>query len=132
VTVLFLGEADRLNDEQIGVFDDVLGQLIQRIETKALAELSSRLAPTGRDATTSGMPIAGSAVSFWSTASELRRSNNSILSSRKGNAFPFSKAALYRRRGGFVLHVYRASTDARELCITDKRDADGYPGRDDT
>jgi uncharacterized protein (DUF2336 family) len=45
VTDLFLGEADRLNDEQIGVFDDVLGALIQRIETKAVAELSSRLAP---------------------------------------------------------------------------------------
>jgi uncharacterized protein (DUF2336 family) len=45
VTDLFLGEADRLNDEQISVFDDVLGQLIHRIETKALAELSSRLAP---------------------------------------------------------------------------------------
>jgi uncharacterized protein (DUF2336 family) len=45
VTDLFLGEADRLNDEQIGLFDDVLGQLIHRIETKALAELSSRLAP---------------------------------------------------------------------------------------
>jgi len=45
VTDLFLGESDRLNDEQIGLFDDVLGKLIQRIETKALAELSSRLAP---------------------------------------------------------------------------------------
>ena len=45
VTDLFLGEADRLNDEQIAVFDDVLGKLIQRIETKALVELSSRLAP---------------------------------------------------------------------------------------
>jgi uncharacterized protein (DUF2336 family) len=45
VTDLFLVEADRLNDEQISVFDDVLGKLIQRIETKAVAELSSRLAP---------------------------------------------------------------------------------------
>jgi uncharacterized protein (DUF2336 family) len=45
VTDLFLGESDRLNDEQIGLFDDVLGKLIHRIETKALAELSSRLAP---------------------------------------------------------------------------------------
>jgi len=45
VTDLFLGEADRLNDTQIGLFDDVLGKLIQRIENKALAELSSRLAP---------------------------------------------------------------------------------------
>ena len=45
VTDLFLGEAERLSDEQIGLFDDVLGKLIHRIETKALAELSSRLAP---------------------------------------------------------------------------------------
>jgi uncharacterized protein (DUF2336 family) len=45
VTDLFLNEADRLNDQQIHVFDDVLVKLIQRIETKALAELSSRLAP---------------------------------------------------------------------------------------
>jgi uncharacterized protein (DUF2336 family) len=45
VTDLFLSDADRLNDEQIAVFDDVLGQLIKRIETRALAELSARLAP---------------------------------------------------------------------------------------
>jgi uncharacterized protein (DUF2336 family) len=45
VTDLFLHDADRLNDQQIGVFDDVLVTLIERIETKALAELSSRLAP---------------------------------------------------------------------------------------
>jgi uncharacterized protein (DUF2336 family) len=45
VTDLFLGDADRLNDEQIKVFDDVLVLLIDRIETKALAELSERLAP---------------------------------------------------------------------------------------
>jgi uncharacterized protein (DUF2336 family) len=45
VTDLFLGEADRLNSEQIEVFDDVLVKLIERIENKALAELSSRLAP---------------------------------------------------------------------------------------
>ena len=45
VTDLFLGEADRLNDEQIALFDDVLGKLIHRIETKALTELSTRLAP---------------------------------------------------------------------------------------
>jgi uncharacterized protein (DUF2336 family) len=45
VTDLFLIEADRLNDAQIGVFDDVLLKLIARIETKAIAELSSRLAP---------------------------------------------------------------------------------------
>jgi uncharacterized protein (DUF2336 family) len=45
VTDLFLNDSDRLNDEQIKVFDDVLGLLINRIESKALAELSKRLAP---------------------------------------------------------------------------------------
>jgi uncharacterized protein (DUF2336 family) len=45
ITDLFLGEAERFSDEQINLFDDVLGKLIHRIETKVLAELSSRLAP---------------------------------------------------------------------------------------
>jgi uncharacterized protein (DUF2336 family) len=36
-----------LNDDQIAVFDDVLRKLIERIETRALVELSSRLAPIG-------------------------------------------------------------------------------------
>jgi uncharacterized protein (DUF2336 family) len=45
VTDLFLGDADRLNENQIAVFDDVLCHLVKRIETKAIAELSSRLAP---------------------------------------------------------------------------------------
>jgi uncharacterized protein (DUF2336 family) len=45
ITDLFVADADRLNDRQIDVFDDVLGQLIKRIEGKALAELSRRLGP---------------------------------------------------------------------------------------
>lgn len=45
VTNLFLGDADRLNDQQIEVFDDVLVCLIQRIENEALVQLSSNLAP---------------------------------------------------------------------------------------
>jgi uncharacterized protein (DUF2336 family) len=45
VTDLFLSESDRLNEEQIGVFDDVLVQLIERIETRTLVEISERLAP---------------------------------------------------------------------------------------
>jgi uncharacterized protein (DUF2336 family) len=45
VTDLFLAENERFNDEQINVFDDVLQRLIERVETKALAELSRRLAP---------------------------------------------------------------------------------------
>src|SRR5277367_5806959 len=45
VTDLFLSGADRLNESQIAVFDDVLGHLIKRIEGKAMVELSTRLAP---------------------------------------------------------------------------------------
>ncbi len=48
VTDLFLGEADRLNDEQIKVFDDVLCRLTSKMESTALAELSNRLAPVDR------------------------------------------------------------------------------------
>ena len=45
VTSLFLDESNRLNEQQISVFDDVLVHLIKRIETKALVQLSSSLAP---------------------------------------------------------------------------------------
>ena len=45
VTSLFLEGSDRLNEQQIGVFDDVLVHLIQRIESKALVQLSKSLAP---------------------------------------------------------------------------------------
>lgn len=45
VTNLFLGKADQLNEQQIGVFDDVLVHLMERIETKALVQLSKSLAP---------------------------------------------------------------------------------------
>ncbi len=45
ITILFLHDANRLNDEQIGVFDDVLCLLAEKIEKTALIELGSRLAP---------------------------------------------------------------------------------------
>jgi uncharacterized protein (DUF2336 family) len=45
ITDLFLVDADRLTNKQIEVFDEVIGHLIKRIEGKALAELSGRLAP---------------------------------------------------------------------------------------
>jgi uncharacterized protein (DUF2336 family) len=45
ITDLFLADADRLNEQQIEVFDSVLGHLIKRIEDKALVELSQRLSP---------------------------------------------------------------------------------------
>ena len=34
ITSLFLDQADQLNEQQIGVFDDVLLHLVQRIEPK--------------------------------------------------------------------------------------------------
>jgi uncharacterized protein (DUF2336 family) len=48
VTDLFLADADRLSEQQIMLFDDVFCCLIQRIETKALEELSRRIAPIRR------------------------------------------------------------------------------------
>ena len=45
ITNLFLTSANQFNDEQISVFDSVLGTLIERVETRALAELSNNLAP---------------------------------------------------------------------------------------
>ena len=45
VTDLFLAEPDRLTDEQVNIFGDVLLRLVERIETRARAELSRRLAP---------------------------------------------------------------------------------------
>src|SRR5260221_4468836 len=45
VTDLFLNDGERLNEDQIKVFDDVLCLVIARVETRARAELSKRLAP---------------------------------------------------------------------------------------
>jgi uncharacterized protein (DUF2336 family) len=45
ITRLFLDGASRYNDEHVRLFDEVLGRLIEEIETKARAELSHRLAP---------------------------------------------------------------------------------------
>jgi len=45
VSDLFLGDAARLTEEQVAVFDQVLCRLSERIEHRALTELSDRLAP---------------------------------------------------------------------------------------
>ncbi|HLH98502.1 MAG TPA: DUF2336 domain-containing protein [Xanthobacteraceae bacterium] len=45
VTDLFLNDAERLTEDQVKLFDDVLVLLIRKIETAALIELSRRLAP---------------------------------------------------------------------------------------
>jgi uncharacterized protein (DUF2336 family) len=45
ITDLFLGTKEKLSEEQIEVFDQVLCHLITRMEATALIELSERLAP---------------------------------------------------------------------------------------
>jgi uncharacterized protein (DUF2336 family) len=45
VTNLFLHDGERLSEDQVKVFDDVLCLLIARVESRARAELGSRLAP---------------------------------------------------------------------------------------
>ena len=48
VTDLFLHDAERLSEEQVRVFDDVLCHLVERVETRVKAELGARLAPLNR------------------------------------------------------------------------------------
>jgi uncharacterized protein (DUF2336 family) len=45
ITSLFLDGATAFSSEHVALFDDVIGCLIEQIETKALAELARRLAP---------------------------------------------------------------------------------------
>lgn len=45
ITDLFLHGAPEFNEEHVGLFDQVLGRLIDEIEINALAELSRRIAP---------------------------------------------------------------------------------------
>ena len=45
VTDLFTYGAEQLSDEQIALFDDVIGRLAEDMEAKARTELSRRLAP---------------------------------------------------------------------------------------
>ncbi len=47
VTDLFLDGLDNFSDDQIAIFDDVIGRLIEKTEAPALVELSARLAPLG-------------------------------------------------------------------------------------
>src|ERR1700681_1345602 len=48
VTTLLLANANAYNDEHIGVFDDVMTRLVEKIERKALIELSGKLAPNAK------------------------------------------------------------------------------------
>jgi len=48
ITDLFLGSADRFSADQIALFDEIMGRLIEHIETRALADLSQRLGPVAK------------------------------------------------------------------------------------
>jgi hypothetical protein len=48
VTDMFLAGAESYTDDQIDLFDDVIGQLAHDIEVSARAELARRLAPAGQ------------------------------------------------------------------------------------
>jgi uncharacterized protein (DUF2336 family) len=45
ITDLFIGSATAIGQDQADLFGDVLGHLIQRVETEVLAELGAKLAP---------------------------------------------------------------------------------------
>jgi uncharacterized protein (DUF2336 family) len=45
ITTLFLDGSPIFSDDHVALFDDVIGYLIEEIETKALAELARRMAP---------------------------------------------------------------------------------------
>jgi uncharacterized protein (DUF2336 family) len=45
ITDLFIAGAERYSEDQIGLFDDVIGKIATVIETRARAKLASRLAP---------------------------------------------------------------------------------------
>jgi uncharacterized protein (DUF2336 family) len=45
VTDLFLHDEERLTEDQVKVFDEVLCVLVTRVENRVRAELSARLAP---------------------------------------------------------------------------------------
>ncbi|MBX3518982.1 MAG: DUF2336 domain-containing protein [Xanthobacteraceae bacterium] len=45
ITDLFLNDANRLNEAQVGVFDEILTHLAHRIEERVLSQISLKLAP---------------------------------------------------------------------------------------
>jgi uncharacterized protein (DUF2336 family) len=98
VTNLFLHDGERLSEEQVKVFDGVLCLLIGRVETRARAELSTRLAPVdyapfeviqhlARD---NEISVAGSVLT---NSSRLRTSDLVEIASTKGQDHLFAISA---------------------------------------
>jgi uncharacterized protein (DUF2336 family) len=89
ITDLFLHDGERLSEDQVKVFDDVLCLLVTRVESRARAELGARLAPVdyapfeviqhlARD---DEIAVAGSVLA---TSSRLRISDLVEIASTKG------------------------------------------------
>jgi uncharacterized protein (DUF2336 family) len=98
VTNLFLHDGNRLSEDQVKVFDDVLCLLIGRVESRARAELSQRLAPVdyapfeviqhlARD---NEIAVAGSVLT---SSSRLRTSDLVEIASTRGQEHLFAISA---------------------------------------
>jgi uncharacterized protein (DUF2336 family) len=95
VTNLFLHSGERLSEDQVKVFDDVLCLLVSRVESRARAELGQRLAPVdyapfeviqhlARD---SEIAVAGSVLA---NSSRLRTSDLVEIASTRGQDHLFA------------------------------------------
>jgi uncharacterized protein (DUF2336 family) len=95
VTNLFLHDGERLSEDQVKVFDDVLCLLVSRVESRARAELGQRLAPVdyapfeviqhlARD---SEIAVAGSVLA---NSSRLRTSDLVEIASTRGQDHLFA------------------------------------------
>jgi uncharacterized protein (DUF2336 family) len=78
VTDLLVADVGSYSDHQIAIFGDIMGRMIENVETPALIELSARLAPLSRvpmNVITSlgrndDMAVAGPVLEFSSTLSD--------------------------------------------------------------
>lgn len=133
ITDLFLTTSNRLNNDQIDVFDEVLGHLVKRMEARALKELSERLAPIENApigvvrtlARDDEIAVAGPVLS-----SSPRLSNADLvdIASTKGQAHLLAisgRKALNSvvtdvlvRRGD--LQVHRKLASSRDACFSDE------------
>jgi uncharacterized protein (DUF2336 family) len=133
ITDLFLTTSNRLNNDQIDVFDEVLGHLVKRMEARALKELSERLAPIENApigvvrtlARDDEIAVAGPVLS-----SSPRLSNADLvdIASTKGQAHLLAISGrkaldsvvtdVLVRRGD--LQVHRKLASSRDACFSDE------------
>ena len=96
VTDLFLSPADRLNEKQIRVFDGVLVQLIERIETRTLVEISECLASVANapiDLTLNLAPHSARNLPRRRDTRGLRLNSQNYRNRTPGDCFDFGRSA---------------------------------------